>query len=294
MKKLVSDFFFYNRKQKIGVLVFSCITIINVCIIAFEPVPTLEKEDHTELLKEFELMEQQLQAVDDDSQDPQIENIIVEKRLEKFDPNTASKDLLIQVGLSEKVADRIIKFRTKGWKFRTKESLRKIYGISESQYAELEPYVVIKMDEFRSDENKFEVKKKERICELNTADSLQLCDLPGIGAGFARRIIKFREKLGGFIKKEQLLEVYGLDSSKFDIIQGKITVDGSVVRKVNINLIAESDLAKHPYVGFKLAKKINSYKKQHGNFSSISDVEKISTINAQELEKIAPYITFEE
>jgi competence ComEA-like helix-hairpin-helix protein len=291
MKKIVSDFFFYNRKQKIGVLVFSLITIINACIILFTPLPSLDKEDHTELMKELaEMKKQNVNShphyKEDDEEDSS------DKILAPFDPNTCTVDELKKVGLSEKVSARIIKLRSKGWKFRTKESFRKIYGISEEQFTELEPYITISSEPSINDKT---LKRYEKaLVELNSADSILLCSLPGIGPGFAKRIISFRERLGGFLSKEQLLEVYGFDSVKFHLLRERILIDEKLVERVRVNSEEEKDLAKHPYIGYKTAKKITAYRKQHGNFRTISDLEKISTISISELEKIVPYITFEE
>jgi competence protein ComEA len=299
MKKIISDFFFYNRKQKIGVLVFFILTMINVCIIAFDPVASLQAEDHSDLLKEFALMKAEalkasdtLNDVDEDVQH------VVSRVLFNFDPNTASASDLSQLGLNEKTIARIIKFREKGWKFRKSADLRKVYGITESKFAELEPYIQIKEETFPQKEKQVFAKEykphDKKPCELNSADSAALCALPGIGEGFAKRIIKFRDKLGGFVKKEQLLEVFGLDSIKYKLIAEKIFVDELKVRKINVNQITEAELSRHPYIGYKLGKKIINYRSQHGKFSGMADLEKINIISSEELKKIAPYITFEE
>lgn len=96
--------------------------------------------------------------------------------------------------------------------------------------------------------------------ELNTADSLQLQELKGIGPGFARRIVIYREKLGGYYAKEQLMEVYGFTDKLYNLIKNDITVDASKIRKININKMNISQLKRHPYISYYEAKAIYDYR----------------------------------
>lgn len=96
--------------------------------------------------------------------------------------------------------------------------------------------------------------------ELNTADSIQLQELKGIGPGFARRIVIYREKLGGYYAKEQLMEVYGFTEKLYNLIKNDISVDASKIRKININKMDISRLKRHPYISYYEAKAIYEYR----------------------------------
>lgn len=87
------------------------------------------------------------------------------------------------------------------------------------------------------------------VVELNAADSAQLDDIPGIGAYFARGIIRYRERLGGFVSSEQLMEIRGMDSSRFTALAPRVRVDTSMVRWIDLSCDAEETLAGHPYIG---------------------------------------------
>jgi DNA uptake protein ComE-like DNA-binding protein len=128
--------------------------------------------------------------------------------------------------------------------------------------------------------------------ELNTADSAQLTTVRGIGASFAIRIIRYRNRIGGFYNKEQLKEVYELDSAKYAEIKGQLTVNPSSVIKVNINAISFASLRQSPYLSYKQASAIIEYRTQHGNYNSIDDVGNVAIITPDVLHKIEPYIKF--
>jgi len=134
--------------------------------------------------------------------------------------------------------------------------------------------------------------KPGETVELNTADSATLTRIHGIGPSFARRILAYRKKLGGFINKDQLKEVYGLDSEKYDEINNEVRVDASRVKKLAINTIDFETLRHFPYLSYKQANAVIQYRVQHGNYRSLNDMRDILLLNDEILSKIAPYITF--
>lgn len=113
--------------------------------------------------------------------------------------------------------------------------------------------------------------------ELNTADSIQLQELQGIGPGFARRIIIYREKLGGYYAKEQLMEVYGFTDKLYNLIKSDVTVDASKIRKMNVNRMDISLLKRHPYISYYEAKAIYDYRMQQPD-ARIKSIEELSTL----------------
>jgi DNA uptake protein ComE-like DNA-binding protein len=128
--------------------------------------------------------------------------------------------------------------------------------------------------------------------ELNAADSAQLTTVKGIGGSFAIRIIRYRNRIGGFYNKEQLKEIYELDSTKYAEIKDQLTVDPGKVIKVNINTISFASLRQSPYLSYKQASAIIEYRTQHGNYSSITDVGNVAIVTPETLHKIEPYIKF--
>ncbi|MFI5162771.1 MAG: ComEA family DNA-binding protein [Sphingobacteriales bacterium] len=130
------------------------------------------------------------------------------------------------------------------------------------------------------------------IVELNTADSSKLTQLNGIGASFAKRIISYRNRLGGFIRKEQLKEVFGLDSEKYAGLQAQVSVDASQIKKINVNTVTFDGLSHFPYLTYKQMNAIIRFREQHGEYELLTDLKNIAIMDDVTLQKIKPYITF--
>lgn len=193
-----------------------------------------------------------------------------------FDPNTVTGSDLVNMGFSEKQAKVILNYKNKGGKFYKKEDFNKLYVVDDDVYGIFEPYIVISGgDKNKTANNNAVQKSTEGIVsvELNTADSLELLKINGVGSVFASRILRYRSRLGGFFRKEQLMEVWGIDSSRFSGIAHQVRVDTAHISKLHINKISLAELKKHPYFNYSLAKLIIDKRIQSGGFKSIADFE---------------------
>jgi competence ComEA-like helix-hairpin-helix protein len=138
---------------------------------------------------------------------------------------------------------------------------------------------------------KWEIPKAEPVVvELNAADSAQLVQVIGIGPFFAKVIIEHREKLGGYRSKNQVLEVYGMDSTKFERIEDQLIVDSLSLAQINVNTATFKELLRHPYLNYNQTKAIVNYREQHGLFKSVSELQKIHLVKGETYRKIAPYL----
>lgn len=207
-----------------------------------------------------------------------------------FDPNGLPEQDWVRLGLSPAQAKAVKSFESKGGKFESKQDVKKLFVISDEKYAELEPYIALPE---KKESAAFTEKKenKPRIVELNTADSLLLIGINGIGPAFAHRILAYREKLGGFHSVEQLKEVFGIDEEHYSLIEPAVKADSSYIRRIDINTVTVSDLRRHPYMGPAVAQALVSYRKQHGNFRSVADIRGCKLITPGLYEKIAPYLS---
>ena len=126
--------------------------------------------------------------------------------------------------------------------------------------------------------------------ELNSADTLALRRLRGVGAATARRIADYRQRLGGFLRTEQLLEVYGMDSLTYEVVLKYLTLDTGFVKPLDVNGMDLEGLADHPYVGWNLAKKIVAYRRQNGPYTRGVDLLKILALDSLDRYRLAPYL----
>ena len=203
----------------------------------------------------------------------------------KFNPNGLPDDKWKQLGLSEHQIKGIKNYEAKGGHYYTKADVQKMYTITPEDYSRLEPYINLPAGESY-------VKKGSIIIEINTADSAKLTQLKGIGPSFAARIVNYRKQLGGFVNKEQLKDVYGIDSAKYSELAKQITVNPQKITRIDINKATVDDLRRFPYLVFKQMNAIVEYRKQHGNYQSVNDLRDIALLNDEILRKIAPYLKF--
>ena len=204
-----------------------------------------------------------------------------------FNPNNLNLAQWKQLGLSAQQASVIKHYEDKGGKFYTKADLKKIYGITDADYRRLEPYIQIPETVYASKKI-----RSNEIIELNTADSARLTALKGIGPGFAVQIIRYRGRLGGFLYKEQLKEVYGIDSLKYAEIRNQVSVNAQKIKKIDLNTISFNQLRIFPYLSYKQVNAIIEYRKQHGNYTSMADLKNIVLLDEGILRKIEPYLSF--
>lgn len=131
------------------------------------------------------------------------------------------------------------------------------------------------------------------LVELNAADTTTLKKVPGIGSAFARRIVKYRELLGGFYTVDQLSEVYGIDEERYAALEPWFTVDTSQVRRLAVNRIPADSLNRHPYISYRQARTIGQLRKQKSRLSGWENLQLIEEFTALDRERLAPYLSFE-
>ena len=114
------------------------------------------------------------------------------------------------------------------------------------------------------------------IIDINTADTTLLKQLPGIGGAYAKWIVNYREKLGGYCETEQLLEVYRMDTVRYNAIKDYVKIDSSFTpNKLRINSDSFKVLLKHPYLEYDDVKKIVNYREQKGMITSWEQLSKV-------------------
>jgi competence ComEA-like helix-hairpin-helix protein len=214
-------------------------------------------------------------------------------RLFEFDPNTAKADELKQLGFPEFLAGRIINYRSKGGQFRKETDLLKIYGMDTATFQRVQPYIRIaeKAGPATAAPVASAAVPQEAPFDLNLADTTQLKEVFGIGSKLAFRIVRYRESLGGFIRMNQLSEVFGLDAVVIEELKRRSFVDPAFVpRTLNINKATAGELDKHPYINAQTARAIAAYRLQHGAYAIVDDLKKVELVTDSLLQKLRPYV----
>jgi DNA uptake protein ComE-like DNA-binding protein len=221
-----------------------------------------------------------------------------------FDPNQVSKEALLKMGLPRRCAEIWIKYRSKGGHFRRAEEVQKIYGLPEAWYQKAKAYLQIpaSLPNTHARGNSFSGGFSEKSgqsfskpcapLDVNRADTAEWQRLRGIGRVLAARIVKFRDKLGGFYSLEQVKETYGLADSVFQKIYPCLQLQNPQLKPLAINQMSLNELASHPYIGFKAARGILYWKDQHGPFSKSEDLAEVTALEPEKREKLQPYLQF--
>ena len=137
--------------------------------------------------------------------------------------------------------------------------------------------------------------KTDEMVELNSADTTRLKQLRGIGSGYAKMIVAYREKLGGFYKAEQLLEVYKFPDETYQKIKHQLSVDTTLIRKIKINEATVKQLKSHPYISYYQALSIveNRELQPAMRYNSLYDMVVDEDLKEEDILRVAPYFSFE-
>lgn len=242
-----------------------------------------------------------------------------------FDPNTADSTQLLRLGLRPWLVRNIYRYRAKGGIFRRKEDFARLYGLTVKDYRRLEPYIRISSDyqpaatlfAERGSNNKaglsrnkgglsdnkepllenkdglsrkmypVKIKEGEHIV-LNTADTAMLRRVPGIGYYYAKEIVRYRRRLGGYVSVDQLDEIdhFPVSAKKYFVIEQ------ATPQKLNINKLRLEQLRRHPYINYYQAKAITDYRRLHGDIKSLEDLRFSTDFTPADIQRLLPYIEY--
>ena len=243
-----------------------------------------------------------------------------------FDPNTADSTTLLNLGLRPWQVRNIYKYRSQGGIYRKPEDFARLYGLSAHKYKQLLPYIRI-ADEYRmtaaeyvgntgKEENQSYYKNKKdntyddsqhgiygdkvttsdyprkistgEHITLNTADTAQLKRVPGIGSYYSKAIIRYGERLGGYVSVDQLDEIEGFptEAKQFFII------DNPSPRQLNVNTMTLNELKRHPYINYYQAKAIVDYRRINGQIRSLQQLSTLPDFPEEAIKRLLPYVTY--
>jgi DNA uptake protein ComE-like DNA-binding protein len=131
------------------------------------------------------------------------------------------------------------------------------------------------------------------VIDLNKADSLDLLSLPGIGPYFAKSILRYRKRLGGYVSINQLLEIYGMDKNKLDRLRPNLKVDTVGIVRLSINTADFKTIMKHPYSNYQIAKAIITFRQQYGAITQYDELIRSGVMPDSVFRKILPYLSLQ-
>ena len=235
-------------------------------------------------------------------------------RMQVFDPNTADSSTLVHLGLKKWQVSNMLKYRAKGGRYRKAEDMKRLYGMTDSMYQALLPYIQIdtvaikqyrdsvrksQMDSVRTDSlPRYISPKRDTILNLRTADTTELKKIRGIGSYRARQIVRYRKELGGFVHTEQLREIKALqplltDSLQADSLLSHFWIDSIIIVPLQVNSCRAETLERHPYLSFEQAKAVYELRRKKIRLESIEQLRRLDCFTEEELRRVEPYLSFE-
>lgn len=221
-------------------------------------------------------------------------------RLQPFDPNTADSITLLELGFRPWMISNMNKYKAKGGKWRTKESVKRIWGMTDELYAQIEGYITIVKDTIfinEPDTFKFVARypiKKDTTLNLNSCDTTDLKCLRGIGSGYAKMIVAYRTQLGGYVSTQQLYEIEYIPQATIDSIITHFIVSSDSIRTISVNHSSVKTLQSHPYISFTQAKAIYELRRNKFRLQSINQLQTLDCLTSEDIQRIEPYLSFEE
>jgi len=313
MPDFLKDFFSWSNKERIGVIVLSTLLLALFFMNFFfdrlfsSKMETWSTDSLSYYSQILDSLEKEITLEQSYKHQKQESIELTEKQKIKyyqFDPNKIGKKEWIFFGFSDKQAQSILNFKKSIKGFKTKDDLARCYVIDSTKMDQISSYIKIDTTFFQTEilndsiaivsgsaisEKKNKIKSLVLV-ELNKADSIQLLSIGGIGPYFSNKIITYRKQLGGYFKKDQLLEIWNFDSTRYKMVYDQIVIDSNLMVKINVNQ-AEVDLLKsHPYIRWSLANAIVKYRLQHGIYKSIDDVKNVVLMTDSIYKKLSPYL----
>ncbi len=283
------DYFDFSKSQRLAIY-FMLLIIALIYSYSWYRIRNYEfpHEEHLakrEALVKFIREREALLALEKEKKIKQFANQKEPKiQLFPFNPNLISKTEWEQLGLKEYQIRNIQNYLKSGGKFNSADDLDKIYALKQMDLSELKKYVVIPgQEDIREWENEETSEaladsillaehesnsdfNRETVVlpELNSINAEELQVIRGIGPIWSKRIIAYRDLLGGFYSFDQLHEVYGLDSLVIESIRQKISIEPSNIQKLDLNFEKRNQLNRHPYIDEHSLEKILSYRARVG------------------------------
>jgi DNA uptake protein ComE-like DNA-binding protein len=212
----------------------------------------------------------------------------------KFNPNEYSLSQWMALGLTEKQANVVLKFCK--YPLKSNADLKRIFVIPDALFERIKDstfYPDKPSDKFQLQPS-FPPEKQQLLVtryEIETIDSTQLVSIKGIGPFYAKMIMRYERSLGGFLKPEQLLEVYKMTPEIYALLCARLDFSAPNIRQISINKASAEALDRHPYLNRWQANSIVKMRIQLGGFQSIQELRKSHLINAEDFEKLEPYVS---
>ncbi len=315
------DFFYFTRSERYGAWILGVLLILSFLLPQSGLLDPAPRTDFSKLEQAVALWQQRQRRAEHqpaglstvgEKEKRERSSASPQVQLFAFDPNRATKEELLRLGFSAKLAATLINFRNSGARFYQPEDILKVYGMRKDFFSQLRPYIRIENTKYEKAPQPVAVADNQsglspnpgvtltaprppgpsvKPLDVNTATQADWEALPGIGPYYAGRILRFRNALGGFSDIGQIRETYGLPDSTFQKIKPYLQLD-TPPQTLAVNEVTAEALSQHPYLSLRQAKIIVKYRDTYGAFENEEQLLKTGVLDEENLRKLRPYLTF--
>ena len=238
------------------------------------------------------------------------EGLDPEARLFRFDPNHADSATLRRLGLSARQVRNMMAYRRKGGRWRSPDDFARLYGLSHEDFERLRSYISIAPEDRwrdghasrrepdyygtplpdKPDYERVDKLKEGDQVDVNVADTAELKRVPGIGSFYARKIVAYRDSMGGFVHARQVGEVKGLPAG---VSRWFRVGEHFEARKLHINHASFKKLVHHPYISYEQTKAIVNHIRRYGPIRSWRDLRLYDEFSEEDFRRLTPYVSFD-
>lgn len=305
--RIIREYFSYNKRERRGV--YALLTLLTILIIfRFSMGIWLKSKDNSsqDLARFDKLTASIFPASNENKLDTGKMFFQANSdsfQIQPFDPNLMDEGFYKQIGLNTKATKSLMNYLKAGAVLKNSRDLLKIYYMDSIWVDSMESYFIFpqpqqneQADRELNQDFAFEKNRKTPSTKiwvklnLNTADSAELVQIPGVGPYTAKQIIKLREALGGIREYSQLTLIYRMRDETIDILLERTFIDSKDFKSININTVTSDQLGRHPYISWKQANAVVNYRFQHGYYKQLADIKKCGIIDDSTFINIQPYL----
>lgn len=287
----LKSYFKYTSAQRSGVFLLLSIIIVFQLVYFFVDFSPIEIENNKE--------KQQWLSFQTEIDKAKQEKDIDAPKIYPFNPNFITDFKGYKLGMSTQEIDRLLAFRKTNKYVNSAQEFQAVTKVSDSLLKVISPYFkfpdwVNNKKEFKAfPKQNFEKKEKLPVLDINQATQEDLKKIYGVGDGLSERILKEKEKLGGFVSMEQMNDVWGLSPEVIVQLNEHFKIKTSpVVKKININTASIKELMQFPYFKYALAKSIVTYRSMNNGIKNSEDLLKIKDFPSEKINIIILYLEF--
>ncbi|MFA9188835.1 helix-hairpin-helix domain-containing protein [Flavobacterium sp. FBOR7N2.3] len=292
---MYKDYFQFSKEQQRGILGLFLVIIGIQFVSFFVDFKTTPKVD---------LEEQKWLAIHSEINTLENQQNQHSFKMYPFNPNFITDYKGYQLGMSVAEIDKLHAFRKENKYVNSAKEFQVVTGVSDSLLAAMAPYFKfpdwvknksMAKSVLFSNTNSAYFSKKEKLVvkDINQATQDDLIKIYGIGDAISKRILKFKESLGGFVSMEQMKDVWGLSPEVIEQLNTNFKVGALPnFKKIDINNASVKELAQFPYFRYNLAREIVIYRSMNGDIKNASDLTKIKGMSIENANIIALYLDF--